>query len=59
MTEPDLQVLAAEPSAARLRGKMVLALDHISDYAICLISPDEQIVSWNRGAELLLGYPGG
>ena len=31
-------------------------LDAIHDYAICMLGPDGEIVSWNAGAERTFGY---
>ncbi|QEL12843.1 EAL domain-containing protein [Kushneria phosphatilytica] len=31
-------------------------VDNITDYAICMLDPAGRIISWNTGAELLMGY---
>src|SRR4051794_7631419 len=33
-----------------------LLVDSVSDYAIFILDPEGQIVSWNRGAERMKGY---
>src|SRR5687768_2919546 len=34
-----------------------MLLDAVHDYAICMLGPDGEIVSWNAGAERTFGYP--
>jgi PAS domain-containing protein len=31
----------------------------VGDYALLLLDPDGHVLSWNRGAELISGYPAG
>jgi PAS domain S-box-containing protein len=45
--------------AERLRQaeeRMRVLLDSVHDYAICMLGPEGEIVSWNAGAERLFGY---
>ena len=48
-----------ETNADRLRqaeDRLRLLLDSVQDYAICMLTPDGEIASWNAGAERLFGY---
>jgi PAS domain S-box-containing protein len=36
--------------------RLRLLLDSVQDYAICMLSPGGEVVSWNAGAERLFGY---
>jgi PAS domain S-box-containing protein len=36
--------------------RMRTLLDSVHDYAICMLGPDGEIVSWNAGAERLFGF---
>lgn len=45
--------------AERLRHaeeRMRVLLDSVQDYAICMLGPDGEIVSWNAGAGRVFGY---
>ena len=37
--------------------RLRILLDAVHDYAICMLGPDGEIVSWNAGAERTFGYP--
>jgi PAS domain S-box-containing protein len=39
--------------------RLRLLLDSVHDYAICLLSPDGIVTSWNAGGERLFGYSTG
>jgi PAS domain S-box-containing protein len=48
-----------EDQAERLRqaeDRLRLLLDSVQDYAICMLTPDGEVTSWNAGAERLFGY---
>ena len=47
-----------EPDEASLTvdGRYRLLVEGITDYAICLLSPEGIVTSWNRGAERFKGY---
>jgi PAS domain S-box-containing protein len=48
-----------EDQAERLRqaeDRLRLLLDSVQDYAICMLTPDGEVTSWNSGAERLFGY---
>jgi PAS domain S-box-containing protein len=48
-----------EDQAERLRqaeDRLRLLLDGVRDYAICMLTPDGEVTSWNAGAERLFGY---
>jgi PAS domain S-box-containing protein len=32
-------------------------VDAVTDCAICMLDPDGIVISWNAGAERILGYP--
>ena len=36
--------------------RMRMLLDSVQDYAICMLGPDGEIVSWNAGAQRLFGF---
>jgi PAS domain S-box-containing protein len=36
--------------------RMRVLLDSVQDYAICMLAPDGEIVSWNSGAARVFGY---
>src|SRR6185436_6650951 len=49
-----------ETNADKLRqaeDRLRLLLDSVQDYAICMLTPQGDIASWNSGAERLFGYP--
>ena len=49
-----------ETNADRLRqaeDRLRQLLDSVQDYAICMLTPQGEIASWNDGAERLFGYP--
>ena len=51
-----------DSQADRLRqaeDRLRLLLDSVQDYAICMLSVDGEIASWNAGAERLFGYDAG
>jgi PAS domain S-box-containing protein len=41
---------------AEEREKFHLLVDGVTDYAIYLLDPDGYVISWNQGAERILGY---
>lgn len=45
-----------EVSLTKSEAWMRLIIQHIKDYAIFMLSPDGQILSWNSGGEKILGY---
>ena len=48
-----------EANADKLRqaeDRLRLLLDSVQDYAICMLTPEGEIASWNAGAERLFGY---
>ena len=48
-----------DDQADRLRqaeDRLRLLLDSVQDYAICMLSRDGEVTSWNAGAERLFGY---
>ena len=48
-----------EANADELRqaeDRLRLLLDSVQDYAICMLTPEGEIASWNAGAERLFGY---
>ena len=48
-----------EAHAARLKeaeDRLRLLLDSVQDYAICMLTPNGVVASWNAGAERLFGY---
>ena len=48
-----------ETNADKLRqaeDRLRLLLDSVQDYAICMLTPQGEIASWNSGAERLFGY---
>jgi len=48
-----------EAQADRLRtaeDRLKLLLDSVQDYAICMLTPNGDVESWNAGAERLFGY---
>jgi PAS domain S-box-containing protein len=48
-----------ETNADKLRqaeDRLLLLLDSVQDYAICMLTPEGEIASWNAGAERLFGY---
>ena len=48
-----------EANADKLRqaeDRLRLLLDSVQDYAICMLTPEGDIASWNSGAERLFGY---
>jgi PAS domain S-box-containing protein len=48
-----------EANADKLRqaeDRLRLLLDSVQDYAICMLTPQGEIASWNAGAERLFGY---
>ena len=48
-----------DDQAERLRvseDRLRLLLDSVHDYAICMLSPEGEVTSWNQGAERLFGY---
>jgi PAS domain S-box-containing protein len=48
-----------EDQAERLReaeDRLRLLLDSVHDYAICMLSPNGEVTSWNVGAERLFAY---
>src|ERR1700748_3780074 len=46
------------PAKARLDGGRMfhLLMDNVKDFAIFMLDPEGRIVSWNKGAERILGY---
>src|SRR5579872_3736414 len=44
------------PFAAETDGLYRLLVEHLGDYAVCLLDVDGRILSWNAGAHLALGY---
>jgi PAS domain S-box-containing protein len=48
------QQLAAKARAVEERFRLVV--ENVRDYAIVLLAPDGTVVSWNAGAERILGY---
>ena len=49
-----------EANADKLRqaeDRLRLLLDSVQDYAICMVTPQGEIASWNSGAERLFAYP--
>lgn len=47
---------AQAESLRHAEDRLRLLLDSVQDYAICMLSPDGEIASWNVGAERLFGY---
>ena len=48
-----------EANADELRqaeDRLRLLLDSVQDYAICMLTPEGEVASWNAGAERLFGY---
>ena len=48
-----------EAQAEQLRqaeDRLRLLLDSVHDYAICMLTPEGEVASWNAGAERLFGY---
>jgi PAS domain S-box-containing protein len=48
-----------EANADKLRqaeDRLRLLLDSVQDYAICMVTPEGEIASWNSGAERLFAY---
>ena len=48
-----------EDQTERLRqaeDRLRMLLDGVHDYAICMLGPDGEIVSWNGGAERIFGF---
>ena len=48
-----------EANADKLRqaeDRLRLLLDSVHDYAICMLTPQGEVASWNAGAERLFGY---
>ena len=48
-----------EANAEKLRqaeDRLRLLLDSVQDYAICMLTPQGEVASWNVGAERLFGY---
>ena len=48
-----------EANADKLRhaeDRLRLLLDSVQDYAICMLTPNGEIASWNAGGERLFGY---
>ena len=48
-----------DDKAERLRvaeDRLRLLLDSVHDYAICMLSPEGHVASWNAGAQRLFGY---
>jgi PAS domain S-box-containing protein len=52
MTEQREAHLAAMESERRFR----LLVESVTDYAICMLSPEGQVTNWNAGAERIKGY---
>ena len=48
--------MAKLPQSAPEGVPLQLLLDAITDYAICMLDPCGAVVSWNAGAEQILGY---
>lgn len=46
------------PAQARLDGERMfhLLMENVKDFAIFMLDPEGRILSWNRGAERILGY---
>ena len=48
-----------ESNADKLRqaeDRLRLLLDSVQDYAICMLTPEGEVASWNAGAERLFGF---
>ena len=47
-----------QPAQARLGGERMfhLLMENVKDFAIFMLDPEGHIVSWNTGAERILGY---
>src|SRR5436305_1005615 len=47
-----------QPAQARLDGERMfhLLMENVKDFAIFMLDPEGHIVSWNTGAERILGY---
>lgn len=63
LTETNRGVVALyaelDDQAERLRQaeeRLRILLDSVHDYAICMLDPQGDVVSWNHGAERVLGY---
>ena len=52
MTEQREAHLAAMESERRFR----LLVESVTDYAICMLSPEGRVTNWNAGAERIKGY---
>ena len=52
MTEQRGAQLAAMESERRFR----LLVESVTDYAICMLSPEGRVTNWNAGAERIKGY---
>jgi len=52
MTEQREAQLAAMESERRFR----LLVESVTDYAICMLSPEGRVTNWNAGAERIKGY---
>ena len=50
----DLEAQADELRQSEDRWRLLL--DSVQDYAICMLTPQGEIASWNAGAERLFGY---
>src|SRR5262245_8474170 len=46
------------PADARIEGERLslLLMENVKDYAIFMLDPEGRIVSWNAGAERVVGY---
>ncbi len=52
----SLQSYRASEQVAEEREKFQLLVEAVSDYAIYMLDPHGKVVSWNAGAERIMGY---
>jgi PAS domain S-box-containing protein len=53
---PDDHANEPTRAAEQLRGRLELVLDNIRDYGIFMLDRQRCVVSWNSGAERIVGY---
>src|SRR4051794_2747380 len=44
-------------SSRRLEDLYRRSIEDLKDYAIFMVDPENRVISWNKGAERILGYP--
>ena len=53
---PDSQLSQNEDALRVSEDRLRLIIESVQDYAIYTVTPDNQIDTWNTGAERIIGY---